>query len=76
MTKSKKQKNKNEGVIHIDITENKKETNRDTLNNLIEEFPDDTTSEEMEECLNDEDDDEQRKTAANKNEGVIHRDIT
>ena len=30
----------------------------------------------MEECLNNEDDDEKEKTTENKNEVIIHRDIT
>ena len=31
------------GVIHRVITENQNEINRDTLDKLIEQFPDDTT---------------------------------
>ena len=30
----------------------------------------------MEECVNNEDDEEKEKTAEDKNEGVIYRDIT
>ena len=46
------------------------------MDKVIEECPDDTTSAEMEECVNNEDDYEKEKTAENKNEGLIHRDIT
>ena len=67
---------KNKGLIHIYVTDNKKETNLDTLNAVMEEWPDDTTPVEMEICVNDEDDDEKEKNSREKKEGVIHRDIT
>ena len=51
-------------MIHRDITDNEKETNRDNLNNSIEKFPDDTAPAEMEECGND---DKKEKTAEKKN---------
>ena len=44
----------NKGVIHKYIEDNEKETNRDTSNKVIEEFPDDTTPYDMKECGNDE----------------------
>ena len=46
------------------------------MEELIEEFPDDTTPADMEECVNNEDYDEKEKTVDNINEDVIHRDIT
>ena len=54
----------NEDVIHRDVTKNEPETNRYTLKNITEEFPDDQDGEEK------------GKTAENENEGIIHRDIT
>ena len=61
MTRKKKMEdNKNEGVIHRDITDNEKETNRNILKNVIEEWPYDTTPADMEECVNDENDDEKK----------------
>ena len=46
------------------------------MDKLIEEFPDDTSSVEMEKGLNNEDEDEKEITSENEYEGVIHRDIT
>ena len=46
------------------------------MNKVIKECPDDTAPYEMEGFVNDEDDYEKLKTAENKNEGLIHRDIT
>ena len=46
------------------MTENEPETNQDTLKKVTEECPDY------------QDDEEKEKMAANKNESVIHRDIT
>ena len=62
----------NKGVIRRDITDNEKETNWYTLNKVIEEFSDDTTPGEMEECGND---NKKQETSEKINEGVIHRDI-
>ena len=45
------------------------------MNKVIEEFPYKTTPAEIDLCVNDEDDDAKPKTAANKNEGIIHRHI-
>ena len=73
--KKENQQRKKEDAIHRYITENKKETNSDTLNQGIEELLHYTTPGKMEEYVNDEDDDDKRKTAVNKNEGVICRDI-
>ena len=42
-------------MIHRDIKENEKENNWDTLDKVVEEFPYDTTSDEMEEFVTDED---------------------
>ena len=67
--------NEDEGVIHRDITEYKKETNQDTLDKVIEESPDDTSPIDMEECVNNKND-EKEITAENEYEGKIHRDIT
>ena len=39
----------NKAVIHRDITESETETNQDTLNKVIEDFPDDTSRVNMEE---------------------------
>ena len=39
-------------MIHLDIHENETETDQDTLDNLIEEFPDITSPDMMEDCLN------------------------
>ena len=64
MMKNEKAEKINQGVIHRDITDNEKETNRDNLNNSIEKFPDDTAPAEMEECGND---DKKEKTAEKKN---------
>ena len=68
--------NEYEGVIHRDMTENEKETIRDTLDKVIEECPDDTSPVDMEEGVNNEDDDEKEIMAQNEYEGVIHRYIT
>ena len=54
----------NEDAIEREVTENETETNQDSVKMVIEEWPDD------------QDDDGKEKTAENKNEGVIHRDIT
>ena len=56
-----KTENKNGGVIHRYITENEKETNRDTLEKLIEELLHYTTRSEMEKCVNNEDYNEKEK---------------
>ena len=45
--------NEYEGVIHRDITENKKETILDTLEKVREECPDETYPVDMEDCVND-----------------------
>ena len=45
-------KTENEGLIHRDITEKKKENNQDTLNKEIEESPNDIPQVVMEECEN------------------------
>ena len=68
--------NEGEVVIHIDITENEHKTNQDTFDKVIEGFLDDTSSFEMEEVVNNEEYHEQNITAENKDEIVIHRDIT
>ena len=65
---------KNKKIIHRVITEKGKETNRDTLDKVIEGYTDNTSPVEMEEGVNNEDDDE--KETDNEDEGVIHRDIT
>ena len=39
--------NEDEGVIHRDITENEREINRNTLNKVREEIPDDSSPVEM-----------------------------
>ena len=44
----KETENKDKGVIHRYITENKKETNRYTLDTVVEGFPQDTSPGYME----------------------------
>ena len=68
--------NEDEGVIHRDITEYEKDTNRDTLNKVTEECSDETSPIKMEEGVNNEEDDEKEITSDNEDEGVIHRNIT
>ena len=60
--------NEYEGVIHRDMTENEKETIRDTLDKVIEECPDDTSPVEMQDCVNDEVYDENQKNDEEKEE--------
>ena len=50
--------NKDEVLIHRVSTQYEKETNQDTLNKVIEEFPYDTSPIDMEEVVNNGDDDE------------------
>ena len=59
--------NKNEGVTHRDITENKRETNQDTLKKVTEELPDDKYPVGMEECVNDDLDDENKHNLIEEN---------
>ena len=54
--------NKNQGVIHRDITENENETNQVTLNKLIEEFQYNTTPAYMGEFVNNEDNDKRKNS--------------
>ena len=58
------------------MTENGKENIWDTFKKLIEECPYDTTPAKMEGCVHNEDDDKKEIVAENKDEVVIHRDIT
>ena len=44
---TKNSREDNEGIIHRDIIENEKETNQDTVEKAIEEFPDDTSPVDM-----------------------------
>ena len=61
MTRKKKTTEKrNEGLIHRDTTHNEKETNRDNLNKVTEEWSDDTTPADMEECVSDKDNDKKK----------------
>ena len=48
----------------------------DTLDKIIEEFPDDTYPIEMEEGVNNEYDDEKEITSKNEDECEIHRNMT
>ena len=57
--------NEDEGVIHRVIIEYEKETNRDTLDKVIEECQDNTPPTDMEEGVNNEDDDEKEIKADN-----------
>ena len=59
----KKKRDYKQYVIHRDKTENKTETNQDTLNKVREELPDYLYDEQKE------------NTTENENEGVIHRDM-
>ena len=66
MIKAKKKKNllqrmEIKGIIHIYIRENERENNCDTLKNVIEELPEDTSLVVMEECVNNEVDDDNRR---------------
>ena len=64
--------NENEGLIHRYFTENEKETNQDTLNRFIEEFPDDTSPVVMEECVNYELDYENKNNAIEENHTTVN----
>ena len=44
----------NEDMIHIHMKNNEAENNRDAFNNVIEEFPDDTSPVMMDNCGNEE----------------------
>ena len=54
----------------------KKDNIRDTLDKVIEKWPDDTSPVEMKEGVNIEDYEKKEITAYNEYEGVIHRNIT
>ena len=59
-------KNGYEGVINRDITENERGIIQDTLDKVIEECPDETSSVEMEEGVYDKVDDENEKLMRKK----------
>ena len=56
--KERTDENEYKCVIHRDITDDEKYTIWDTLDKLIEEFPDETSPVDMEEGVNNEDDDD------------------
>ena len=64
--------NKNEGVIHTDITENEKETNWDTLKKVIEKWAYDTSPVVMEEFVNDEVDYDNKHILIEENETKLN----
>ena len=62
------EKNEYECVIHIDIIEYEKDTIRDTLDKVIEEFPDETFPVDIQECVTDKVDDGNEKNDEEKEE--------